>query len=105
LLFQAGILATPRPGCVETLTLTPRGTDGVRRHYVRVRHIQKEQPMRVIMFAMAAAFVFSGAMAVTTTVRAEDSKTIIRHDDGDKTVIKKKDDMTGEKKIIIHRTD
>ena len=46
-----------------------------------------------------------GKLSLCLDPRSEDSKTIIRHDDGDKTVIKKKDDMTGEKKIIIHRTD
>jgi len=62
--------------------------------------------MRTIMMAMAAVFVFSGVMATATVVRAEDSTTIIKHDNGDKTVIHKKtDDMTGDKKVIIHKDD
>lgn len=61
--------------------------------------------MRAIMLAMTAAFIFTGGMAVVTTARAQDTKTIIKHDDGDKTVIKKKDDMSGTKKVIIHKHD
>jgi hypothetical protein len=62
--------------------------------------------MRAITLVMTAMFILSGAMTVATTVQAqEDSKTVIKHDDGDKTVIKKKDDMSGEKKVIIHKHD
>ena len=39
---------------------------------------------------MTAVFIFGGAMTVATTSRAQDSKTVIKHDDGDKTVIKKR---------------
>lgn len=60
--------------------------------------------MRAIMLAMTAVFILSGAMTVVTTVQAQDeSKTVIKHDNGDKTVIKKKDDMDGDKKVIVHK--
>jgi hypothetical protein len=58
-----------------------------------------------MMLAITAVFVLSGALAATTPLRAEDSTTVIKHDDGDKTVVKKKDDLTGEKKVIIHKHD
>jgi hypothetical protein len=70
----------------------------------RAKIFQRETAMRPIMFAMSAAFILSGAMAVFTTAQAEDNTTIIRHDDGNKTVIKKKED-DGEKKVIIHKND
>jgi hypothetical protein len=61
--------------------------------------------MRSIMLALTAAFIFTGTMAGITAVRADDSKTVIKHDDGDKTVIKKHDDMDGNKKVIIKKHD
>ncbi len=61
--------------------------------------------MRSIMLAMTAAFIFTGTMAGITAVRAEDSTTVIKHDDGDKTVVKKYNDDDGDKKVIIKKHD
>lgn len=61
--------------------------------------------MRAIMLALAATFIFSGTMAGITTVRAQDLTTIIKHDDGDKTVIKKYNDDDTDKKVIIKKHD
>jgi len=60
--------------------------------------------MRSIMLALTAAFIFSGAMATITTARA-DSTTIIKHGDGDKTVVKKYNDDDADKKVIIKKHD
>ena len=59
--------------------------------------------MRAIMLAMTAAFILSGTMAGITTVQAEDSTTVIKHDDGDKTVVKKYNDDDADKKVIIKK--
>lgn len=61
--------------------------------------------MRAIMIGLTAVFVFTGAMAAVTAVEAQDSKTVIKHDDGDKTIVKKNDDLSGNKKVIIHKHD
>jgi hypothetical protein len=61
--------------------------------------------MRAIMLALAATFIFSGTMAGITTVRAQDSTTVIKHDDGEKTVIKKYNDDDADKKVIIKKHD
>ncbi|MGC1780543.1 MAG: hypothetical protein WBB34_21620 [Xanthobacteraceae bacterium] len=61
--------------------------------------------MRSIMLAMTAAFIFTGAMATVTTVRADETTTVVKHDDGDKTVIKKQNDDTGDKTVIIKKHD
>jgi hypothetical protein len=74
-------------------------------HYTGAKSDREETSMRTIMLALTAAFVVTGSMAVITTARAQDSKTIIKHDDGDKTVVKKKDDLSGNKKVIIHKHD
>lgn len=58
--------------------------------------------MRSIMLALTAAFVLAGAMAGITTARA-DSTTIVRHGDGDKTVVKKFNDNDADKKVIIKK--
>jgi hypothetical protein len=57
--------------------------------------------MRSIMLALTAAFIFTGTMATITTARA-DSTTVIRHGDGDKTVVKKHD-TDADKKVIIKK--
>ena len=59
--------------------------------------------MRSITLAMMAAFIFTGAMASITTVRADDATTVIRHDDGDKTVVKKYNNDDADKKVIIKK--
>ena len=61
--------------------------------------------MRSIMLALTAAFLFTGAIATLTTVTAAraDSTKIIKHDDGDKTVIKKNDNDDADKKLIIKK--
>ena len=62
--------------------------------------------MRSIMLALTASFIFTGAMAAVTTVRADETTTVIKHDDGgDKTVVKKYNDDTGDKKVIIKKND
>ncbi len=58
--------------------------------------------MRSIMLAMTAAFIFTGTMATITTVQADET-TVIRHDDGDKTVVKKYNDDDADKKVIIKK--
>ena len=59
--------------------------------------------MRSIMLALTAAFILSGTMAGITTVRADDSTTVIKHDNGDKTVVKKYNDDDADKKVIIKK--
>ena len=59
--------------------------------------------MRSIMLALTAAFIFSGTMAGITTVRADEATTVIKHDDGDKTVVKKYNDDDADKKVIIKK--
>jgi hypothetical protein len=61
--------------------------------------------MRSIMLALTATFIFTGTMAGITAVRAEDSTTVIKHDDGDKTVVKKYHDDDADKKVIIKKHD
>jgi hypothetical protein len=61
--------------------------------------------MRSIMLAMTATFIFTGVMAGITTVRADETTTVIKHDDGDKTVVKKQNDDDGDKKVIIKKND
>ncbi|HEX3937962.1 MAG TPA: hypothetical protein VHX43_10700 [Xanthobacteraceae bacterium] len=62
--------------------------------------------MRSIMLALTATFIFTGVMAGITTVRADETTTVIKHDDGgDKTVVKKYNDDTGDKKVIIKKND
>ena len=46
--------------------------------------------MRKLILATAAAALLAAPMA--TAVRAEDTTVIKRHDDGDKTIIKKRDE-------------
>ncbi|HUI14278.1 MAG TPA: hypothetical protein VL048_12505 [Xanthobacteraceae bacterium] len=58
--------------------------------------------MRSIMLAMTAMFIFTGAMATITTAQA-DSTTIVKHGDGDKTVIKKYNNDDADKKVIIKK--
>jgi hypothetical protein len=67
-----------------------------------------EMPMRKLILAAAAAAIITAPMA--TVVRAEDTTIIKKHDDGDKTVIKKKDEVNvlpvphvEEKKTIIRK--
>jgi hypothetical protein len=83
-----------------------RGTAAGSPHY-REGPIRPERnfSMRAIMLALAATFIFSGTMAGITTVRAQDSTTVIKHDDGDKTVIKKYNDDDADKKVIIKKHD
>jgi hypothetical protein len=72
----------------------------------KVRYFHREElSLRAIMLALAATFIFSGTMAGITTVRAQDSTTVIKHDDGDKTVIKKYNDDDADKKVIIKKHD
>ena len=59
--------------------------------------------MRAIMLAMTAAFIVTGITAGITTVQAQDSTTIVKHGDGDKTVIKKYNDDDADKKVIIKK--
>jgi hypothetical protein len=62
--------------------------------------------MRSIMLALTATFIFTGVMAGITTVRADETTTVIKHDDGgDKTVVKKYNADTGDKKVIIKKND
>jgi hypothetical protein len=61
--------------------------------------------MRSIMLALTAAFILTGTMASITTVRADESTTVIKHDDGDKTVVKKYNDDDADKKVIIKKHD
>jgi hypothetical protein len=81
----------------------PRGRGGIRENATPYR--EREPSMRSIMLALAATFIFSGTMAGITTVRAQDSTTVIKHDDGDKTVIKKYNDDDADKKVIIKKHD
>jgi Ni/Co efflux regulator RcnB len=66
--------------------------------------------MRKLILAIAAAALLAAPMA--TAVRAEDTTVIKRHDDGDKTIIKKRDEPAvlplphvEEHKTIIKKED
>ena len=59
--------------------------------------------MRSIMLALTATFIFTGVMAGITTVRADETTTVIKHGDGDKTVVKKSNDDAADKKVIIKK--
>jgi hypothetical protein len=66
--------------------------------------------MRTLILATAAAALLAAPLA--TAVRAEDTTVIKRHDDGDKTIIKKRDEPAvlpvphvEEHKTIIKKED